>query len=67
MNIELGRLLFHLGNVRVCMCVHVRTSLCPPGYSQEHEPQTLMIGHQYNGYMQQEVTICINIEVNTTS
>ena len=49
------------------MCVNVCTSLYPPGYSHEHKPKGFMIGRQYYAYRQQEITICANIEVNTSS
>ena len=60
-------MLFYLGNVCVRMWVNVCTSLYPPGYSHEHKPGILVIGRQYYAYRQQEVTICLTIEVNTSS
>ena len=56
--------------VCVCACLYtcaVCTSLYSPGYPHEHKPETLMIGHQYYAYRQQEVTICTKIEVNISS
>ena len=49
------------------MCENACTSLYPPGYSHEHKLETLIIGSQYYAYRQQEVTICISIEVNASS
>ena len=51
-------LLFYPGNACVCVKTYAQVSTLQATHMHAHKPETLMIGHQYYAYRQQEVTIC---------